>query len=240
MKSPVITLSVVSHRQAGLAARLLEDLVALRRDDLEVIYTANVPEAVPVETAAPFVTLVRNEAPQGFARNHNAAFARARGAYFCVVNPDIRMEQDPFPVLLGLLEAIPRTAAVAPAIVEADSRPADHARRFPTLLSLAAKALRRGHRLEYGSPQEPYAPDWIAGMFMLFRSSTFREVGGFDERYFLYYEDVDICWRLRRAGYDVRVCPFVRAIHHAQRASRRQLRYMVWHAQSMLRYFRTR
>jgi GT2 family glycosyltransferase len=77
-------------------------------------------------------------------------------------------------------------------------------------------------------------------MFMLFRSAAFRKVGGFDERYFLYYEDVDLCARLRRAGYDIRVEAAVRVVHDARRDSRRSVRYMAWHLSSILRYFLTR
>ena len=74
-------------------------------------------------------------------------------------------------------------------------------------------------------------------MFMMFRADTFRMIGGFDEGYFLYYEDVDLCWRLRRQGYDVALLPMVRVIHAAQRASHRDLRHLGWHVSSMLRFF---
>jgi GT2 family glycosyltransferase len=82
----------------------------------------------------------------------------------------------------------------------------------------------------------PFSPDWIAGMFMLFRSELFREVGGFDERYFLYYEDVDLCFRLRQHGYEVILVPDARAVHFAQRQSHRNLRYLLWHVRSLVRF----
>jgi len=78
--------------------------------------------------------------------------------------------------------------------------------------------------------------DWVAGMFMLFRGDAFRAVGGFDEHFFLYYEDVDICRRLGLFGLATLYVPGVTVIHDAQRESRRNLRLMRIHAASAARY----
>jgi GT2 family glycosyltransferase len=72
---------------------------------------------------------------------------------------------------------------------------------------------------------------------MLFPRQVFEQLHGFDERYFLYYEDVDMCGRLQLAGYKVAVCPQAQIVHHAQRSSHRSLKYLRWHLASMLRFF---
>ncbi len=239
MKAPLITISIVSHEQAELASLLLRDIARLGRDDLQILYTMNVPEPLPAEAADWPITVVRNASPHGFARNHNAAFRAAQAGYFCVLNPDLRIHADPFPALLSLFDE-PRVGVASPSIVDTSGRAEDHARRFPTFRSLAAKLVRADRDLDYEESGQPFSPDWIAGMFMLFRSSAFQEVGGFDERYFLYYEDIDICRRLRRSGYDIRVTPSARTTHNARRASRHNVKYMLSHARSMLRYFTTR
>jgi N-acetylglucosaminyl-diphospho-decaprenol L-rhamnosyltransferase len=77
----------------------------------------------------------------------------------------------------------------------------------------------------------------VAGMFLLFRAEAFRDVGGFDAKFHLYYEDVDICARLWKSGWKVMCDPGVTVVHEAQRASRHNFRYMRWHAASMARYF---
>jgi hypothetical protein len=79
--------------------------------------------------------------------------------------------------------------------------------------------------------------DWVAGMFMLFPRTVFAQLNGFDEDYFLYYEDVDLCGRLALAGWRVVVCPASRVVHHAQRSSHRSLTYLRWHITSMLHFF---
>ena len=84
---------------------------------------------------------------------------------------------------------------------------------------------------------EAFRPDWAAGMFMLFRSDAFRRVNGFDENYHLYYEDVDICARLRAAGLCVVVDPRAQVVHFGGRRSHREMRYLRWHLASMMRFF---
>ena len=240
MSQDRVSVSVVSHLQARLAKGLLDDLAAHCRDAVEVILTLNVEEPLPFEVAdfGYPVELLRNHSPRGFGANHNAAFRLCRRRAFCVLNPDIRFAANPFPALIEELER-DRVGVVAPCIVDTAGRTEDSARRFPTPWSLAAKALGRASTLDYEIGASPFSPDWIAGMFMLFSQEAFRAVGGFDERYFLYYEDVDICARLRAADYDVRLVPAVSAVHHARRASRSNWKHRAWHLRSIVRYLLT-
>lgn len=237
-----ISISVVSHGQVALVAHLLGDLRRVCSTRVEVLLTLNFEEHLPFALEEfPFpVRIFANAAPKGFGANHNAAFANASAPYFCVLNPDIRLEADVFPALLAELRRKRMVAAVAPGIVSPEGTPEDSARRFPTLMSILSKAVTgtRGNA-EYVNRTTPFTPDWIAGMFMLLRAEVFAELAGFDERYHLYYEDVDLCARLRRRGYEVRVLPSVRAIHAARRESHRNPRYLWWHVQSLTRFLLT-
>ena len=235
--APLITLSVVSHGQAGLVAELLHDVQAHVAGPIEVIVTLNIPERLPF--AADDYTfplrLVRNAEPKGFGANHNQAFALSSGAHFAVLNPDIRLNADPLPALLGVLGG--GIGLAAPAVRNPANEPEDSARRFPTPLAILLKALRGRRGSDYPTDQARIFPDWVAGMFMLFPRRVFADLRGFDERYFLYYEDVDFCARLRSAG--LRVCQVTECcvIHDARRQSHRSLRYLRWHLTSMLRFF---
>jgi N-acetylglucosaminyl-diphospho-decaprenol L-rhamnosyltransferase len=239
-----LTLSIVSHGHGALAHDLLRDIARLSTP-VEVLLTLNIAEVLPFEQAAfrfP-LTVLENPAPRGYGANHNAAFRHARGEYFCVLNPDLRLDADPFPELRRALEGGPnggKIGVAAPVVLSPGGEIEDSARRFPTLGSLAKKAFAAGPVLDYAVGDQPFSPDWVAGMFMLFPRAAFERAGGFDERYFLYYEDVDLCRRLRGLGYDVRVTPAARVVHDARRASRGSLRHGVWHAASLLRYFATR
>lgn len=238
---PVISISIVSHQQGALVAALLPDIAAHCTMPLEVILTLNKPETLPFDLASfPFpVKVVNNTVVKGFGANHNAAFSLAGAPYFCVLNPDIRFAQDPLPALIELL-ADQSVGVVAPLIVNPAGGIEDSARRFPTPAGIIKKACSGPSDPDYDAGEALLYPDWVAGMFMVFRAETFRAAGGFDEGYFLYYEDVDLCWRLQRRRLRAVLLPTVRATHDARRASHRNLRYLLWHSKSMLRFFAKR
>ena len=243
MTTPTIHVSVVSHGQCGITAQLLQDIQNHCRDmSLQVTVTLNIPETLcfDPDRFGFSVHLLRNIQPQGFSANHNAAFHHARQnypcRYFCVVNPDIRFSSNPFSELLDCLKDS-RVGIVAPLVLNAQGEVEDSARRFPTPLGILAKALGKAHRSDYAIDRSTAAPDWVAGMFMLIPVETYHRIGGFDERYFLYYEDVDLCARLRLAGYNVRLCPAAQVVHEARRQSHREWRYLKWHVTSALRFF---
>lgn len=233
-----VCLSLVSHGQAALGNQLLQDLAPLHALQ-RLIVTSNVPEAAQWAPSQPPALHLHNPQPLGFAANHNQAFGHCNESFFCVANPDIRLPQDPFPNLLARFDD-PKVGLVVPLVRSPAGALEDSVRHFPTPISLIQKALGGpdgSYALDALGPAAPVHVDWAAGMFQLFRAAAFRDVGGFDDKFHLYYEDVDICARLWKAGWKVVLSPDVTVVHAAQRASRRQPRYMAWHAGSMLRYF---
>lgn len=232
-----ISFSIVSHGQARLIAPLLNDLAKLPQKTFEVIITINIPEDEKLYQEHPFpIRIIRNPTPKGFGGNHNAAFAEASGSFFAVVNPDIRIECLDLSELLMPFQN-ENIAAVAPIVLSGEGKIEDSARRFPTFLRFVKRVILRKRISDYQLQKIPFAVDWVAGMFIVFRPEAYREINGFDEhRFFMYLEDADICHRLHNNGWGVLVNPFVSVIHMAQRASRRSLRHMRWHVVSALRY----
>ena len=234
----MISVSIVSHGQGALVRDLLADLDAHCADAVEVLLTVNVPESLPFDPAGfrfP-VRVLNNREAKGFGANHNAAFRTSQTDLFCVLNPDIRLRANPFGELAERLRD-PAVGVAAPLVRSPAGGIEDSARRVPTPVSILRKALLGRRGPDYAIGTGDLHPDWVAGMFMLFRRETFAAVGGFDERYFLYYEDVDLCLRLARAGKRVVYCPAVEAIHDARRESHRSLRHLRFHLASMLRFF---
>jgi len=234
-----ISISVVSHAQIYLIESLLHDIEEHCKNlSLELIITLNLEEILPF-SVADFsfpIRIIRNPKPLGFAANHNQAFSYALGQFFCVMNPDIRLNDDSFPPLLSCLQDS-SVGIVAPAVLDEDGKIEDSARYFPTPFKILRKAFGKCKGSDYPIKDRTFFPDWVGGMFMVFRSETFKKLGGFDPRYFLYYEDVDLCARLRLHDYEVVVCPQSKVIHQAQRSSHRNFRYMCWHLKSMMRFF---
>lgn len=236
-----ITLSVVSHGQNALVNQLLEDVRRTCADRVALVLTQNLPDPVALDTArfAGPVEVIENDVRKGFGANHNAAFAHCRTPFFCACNPDIRLPADPFPPLVEALER-PRAAVAGPLVRNPAGAVEDSVRRFPSVASLVAKLFADRRQPDYPVDRGALEVDWIAGMFMLFRADAYRAARGFDEAYFLYYEDVDICHRLQRRGAVVVFEPRAQVIHDARRASRRNARLALHHLASTLRFLSRR
>jgi N-acetylglucosaminyl-diphospho-decaprenol L-rhamnosyltransferase len=240
LTSPWVTISIVSHGDADKIASLLEDLNSHERiTRFQIILTDNLGTNLPAfdDFSEASIHVIRNQRPCGFACNHNRAFQLANADYFCVLNPDVLFHESVFDHLITLLEK-GITDLVAPLIVDSSGILQDSFRRLPTPLDIL-KRRWPGYRF---SPIPPSAngrirPDWLAGMFLLMKSETYRKLDGFDESYHMYYEDVDLCTRARLAGLRLLVDTGVSIQHDAQRESRKNLRYLLWHVQSAFRFY---
>lgn len=231
----MIAVSVVSHGHGEMVQRLVNQLLACPEVS-HVIVTFDIPEPTDL-VSSDRLEIIGNSRCKGFGANHNAAFLRCRESFWCVLNPDIELMGNPFPALLDSLKA-DKVGLVAPIIRTPEGKIEDSVRHFPTLTSLALKAFGRDvSRYEIKVGVEELFPEWVAGMFMLFRTDAFAALGGFDEGYFLYYEDVDICVRFWKTGFKVVSCPKASAIHDARRTSHSDWRHRRWHMWSMARYF---
>ena len=233
---PTVTVSVVSHGHGDQVMQLLGTLHALCTQHVgHVVLTINVPEPTLLEQVQALqwgfrLSVVQNLQPKGFGANHNAAFGYGTLDYFCVLNPDIDFAANPFVDLLHKL-ADPLVGCSFPVQVDVNGCLQDHARSVPSPLALLERYNPFG-RARQARPQT--SPDWINGAFMLFRADVFRPIGGFDERYFMYCEDVDICLRLQLAGYGLSRSD-VHVTHAAHRSSRVNLKHLAWHVVSLLR-----
>lgn len=233
---PRITVSIVSHGQGDLLKPLLVQLkVASSALPMHVIITLNVQEAAPaIEPCDGFeLTWIINNAPQGFAENHNAAFRYCRTPHYCVLNPDVRINNGS---LAPLIDCVVRRPGVAgPRVVSPCGSIEDNARQVPSPARLFSRWWHKKFQVDYSPAYGEQQVDWLAGMCLVFDSDTYRMVGGFDERYRLYCEDVDICLKIHLCGRFVTWVQEAEIIHDAQRASHRWWRYRAWHVGSLAR-----
>ena len=237
-----LTLSIVSHGHGVLLRDLLADLNRISgRQALNVILTLNVPESQPEEGEYPGlkILVIKNKIPRGFGANHNTAFSQCTSRWFAVLNPDLRINADVFTPLISVIASDTASGVITPRIVNSEGAQEDHVRANLTPASLWRRHV--GKRREQppttvaGTSRRPGPFFWVAGLFMLFRADAFRQVGGFDERFFLYCEDFDVCARLYNENYSIMIAPQVHAIHDAQRGSHRSARYLRWHLTSLLK-----
>jgi N-acetylglucosaminyl-diphospho-decaprenol L-rhamnosyltransferase len=235
--SPILSISIVSHGQSNLLEALLDDLGGISFTDFEVIITINTPETeLPYGIYKYPTKIIRNTTPKGYGDNHNNAFMVADGRFFAVLNPDIRLGNINIIDLLNVFNS-PQIGLVAPQVISESGLIQDSARKFPTFLGLVSRVFSWSHYLDYPSRTLPFEVDWVGGMFMIFPVEVFREINGFDaRRFYMYMEDVDICNRLRVSSWKVIYCPSMQVIHHAQRSSHRNIKYLWWHIRSAVRY----
>lgn len=234
-----VTISIVSHNHGPLVKTLLDQLCLCHDHIARIIVTFNVREKVKIkEDNYPFeVYSIYNDNPKGFGANHNQAFNYCDTEYFCVMNPDISVNEDPFLPLLPHIKNH-NIAIIAPLIVNINGMVEHSARYFPTPWGLIKKVFgcydgvypRR-------DKQSLELPDWIAGMFMLIDSKSYAKLSGFDEAFFLYYEDVDLCARAWKKGMVVALCQDVSVVHDARRSSHRNFKFFKWHVKSAARFF---
>lgn len=234
VRTGYITVSIVSHGHGSMVQQLVEHLLNFT-EVKQILLTFNLPEDLNIPTDHR-IELVYNKTPKGFASNHNSAFELSTQEFFCPLNPDVKLIHNPFPSLLDAIHGFD-VGMVAPLVETTNGVQEDSWRKFPTFSTIALKLLG-GNDGRYTAPLDNhnFNIDWAAGMFMLFPCDVFRQLGGFDEEFFLYYEDVDISARLWKHGYRLLACPSAVVVHDARRDSRRKLSHLRWHLISMIRY----
>lgn len=235
LTSSEVTVSVVSHGHGAQLMQLMYRLEVLGHPHVgDVLLTLNVPEPDLLAELNSRkwnlrLTIVQNAEPKGFGANHNAAFEYCRSEYFCVINPDIEFTGDPFSHLVEALSAA-GVGLAYPSQVDGENALLDFERELVSPLAIAQR-----HLLGQRYQPQPHKPvHWVSGAFMVFKSSVFRELGGFDERYFMYCEDVDICLRMQLAGYSLAHAD-AKVIHHTRRSTLKSPGHLAWHVRSLLR-----
>lgn len=230
----MIAASIVSHGHGHMVERIVERLLTFEMVSTIVI-TKNISEDLIFPNSTKII-IIENAYPKGYSENHNYSFSQISENYFCVLNPDIDFFDDPFPILLNNLKKF-NAALIAPLIINSSGELEDSVRYFPTIKSLFLKLFFKiSGAYDINFKTKNFYPEWVAGMFMLFESKNYLKVNGFDEKYFLYYEDVDICVRLWNHGYKILFCPSVIVVHDARRSSRSNSTFFRWHINSLIRY----
>ena len=229
----MITISIVSHGHMAFLRKLVPDLLSVSEVS-RVIVTLNISESLEFHVDER-VTLLVNPSPLGFAENHNRAFGYCETPYFCVLNPDVNILESPFERLIEVLSIVDAGIG-CPTVCSETGEIEDSCRSFPTLGSLLGKVFG----IRSSSPRDParlyYPVPWCAGMCMVFKSQVFESLRGFDEGFYLYYEDVDICARAWLQQAAVVLIPSAFIVHDAQRDSHRKVKYFIWHCMSISRY----
>jgi N-acetylglucosaminyl-diphospho-decaprenol L-rhamnosyltransferase len=242
----MISAIVVSH---GHASELTESLPALAQQVDEILVIANVPGSAPPDAHG--ARLVENARPLGYAANLNRGIAETTGELVLVNNPDAVPQPGSVAALAAFMEAHPRCGIGGPQLVDPDGTWQPSRRRFPTVagtllrrtplrLLFSPLERQRAHYHLDERPTEPVEADWMLGGSLLLRRAMLDELGGYDPGFRMYGEEIDLCYRAARAGWERWYVPEALVRHRWDALSDRKLftRRTLWHWRSVLRFAR--
>lgn len=195
----------------------------------------------------PTVNLVWNSRNTGYARACNKGIGLSREPYIMILNSDVVLHPDTVARLVEFLDRDSRAGVAGPRILNIDGSPQYSCRRFPSLtesfvhafvgLFSAENPYSTSYKMTDMDRNTETAVDWVSGAFMMLRRDALSETGLFDEKYFMYVEDVDLCWRIWQAGWTVNYVPRATAVHHIGMSGHLVPTRMVFHHhRSMLRF----
>jgi N-acetylglucosaminyl-diphospho-decaprenol L-rhamnosyltransferase len=241
--------AVVVNHEAGDA--LLECVASLRAEgvaDVTVVDNASSDHSTEsLVSVDAEVRLVQTGTNRGYGAAANRGIDVSELEFVLVSNSDVSVHSGALSALVEVLAADPTLAVAGPRILESDGTRYPSARRFPSLGDAAGHALlgdlvptnrfTRRYRLDYVDVEDVTDVDWVSGACFLARRRALEELHGFDESYFMYAEDTDLCWRARRAGWGVVFVPGA-VVTHLQGVStaRRPYRMLVAHHASVFRF----
>lgn len=183
----------------------------------------------------------------GFASGHNTVLKRLsdeNSDFHLILNPDVEFDPAIFEALISELQKGENLSMIAPKILFPDQSLQYTARRFPKLSELFYRFLKISNaftqKQEYRDSDftTSFDPDFVHGSFMLFKTEYFLELKGFDERYFMYMEDVDICRRIDGLGKKKRYFPAVTIQHEFRKGSSKQMKLFLFHLSSVIKYYK--
>lgn len=234
-----ILISIVSHGQGFLIKQLFEDLNKIKVHEsieLSVVLTLNKKEDESFLQSLEKIPLkvIHNKSQKGFGENHNQAFLKSKCDYFLILNPDVRIGSINFQKLIAHAD---KNSLVSVKVLNSRNEIENSFRDFPTIKGTIKRLFTKPKLKRSSEEKMLFHTDWVAGMFIFTSACLFKDLNGFDQDYFMYYEDVDLCFRAKKKSYEC-IVDFSQHIYHdAQRESHQNVKYLFWHLSSMFRFF---
>ena len=204
----------------------------------------------PKQDSSPEIRLITNKENLGFAKAVNQGLKIAQGEYILLLNPDTKIKQRDLSKCLGFLEKNSQIGILGCQLVNSDNSLQGSFGNFPSLMTeffqatFLCKFFPFGRWIPFGFLSKRlfnkfHFVDWVGGGFMLFRKEVLDKIGGLDEKFFMYFEDVDFCKRAKQAGWKIIYWPEVKILHHHMQSAKKDLALAWWQeAESLIYYFK--
>ena len=233
-----LAIVVVSHNTRELLRRCLDSLLASLNGDthfaMTIVVVDNESRDGTVEMVRadfPAVRLIALDVNRGFAGANNIALRSVNASHVLLLNPDTEVLGDALGALVRFMNGNPRVGVAGGRLLNPDLTFQHSCFRFPTLAMTFLDFFPINHRLtesrvngryRRSAYSKPFSIDHPLGACMIVRREVIEQVGAFDEGFFMYCEEVDWCFRIRQAGWDIRYCPTAQIIHHVAASTRQQ------------------
>ncbi len=247
---PAVSASIVVYGGAPDAVAAAKSLLAHTSLPLEVYLVDNAsPDGALAKMRAAGLPENVHILPlgenRGYGAGHNAVLPLVCSKYHAVVNPDVLLSSDAIAAMAAYMDAHPDVAITTPRLLNTDGTEQHIAKRRPALLALVARQTgfpflekyNRHYLMLDEDLTKPTDVEFCSGSFFLMRTDVFKDIGGFDEGYFMYVEDADITQKALQKGRAV-FLPGAAVTHAWRRAAHRDRRHFWWQVKSMARYFR--
>lgn len=181
----------------------------------------------------------------GFGSGNNKVLSKIKtlSKYHLILNPDVIFNKDIIEILIAELKKHKNVSMIAPKVLYTNGKPQHTVRKYPSFFDLFIRKLKilkkRIHIQEYRNKDlsKPFFPDCIHGCFQLYKTADFVALNGFDERYFLYMEDIDICKKIDTTGKKKLYYPTVSITHVLKQGSSKKFKLFCYHLSSAVKYF---
>jgi hypothetical protein len=214
-----LSVSIVNANSHDALLECLKSMEGSLTDevDVEIVVLDNASDdrsADAVRKCFPQVRLIEQASREGFGVNQNRVIRATRGRYAYLVNPDTFSDDWGFARLVAELDDHPRVAALGPRLVYPNGEQQESAWRFPTpFASVLGLATLGRVGIEQSVGELPRSVDWLMGSALVLRREALDDVGLFDESFFMYFEETDLCLRLRKAGWELQYFPALTVVH---------------------------
>jgi GT2 family glycosyltransferase len=259
---PEVSIIIVSFNTREILRQCLDSVLAdshgITTEILVVDNASNDGSPEMIEQHFPEITLIRSPINLGFGEGNNVALRQARGRYIVLLNSDAFFVPGALPRAIHHMDANPTVGLGGCRLIGRDGVSQPSSRSFHTILGDAIVLTGLAHKFPksrfFGSfdrtwadEKQPACVDWVPGAFTILRPDALQKVGHFDPAFFLYYEEVDLCRRMKQAGYHVWYWPDIEVIHIGGESSRqlktlefssRAAQVVLWRMRSTLLYYR--
>ncbi len=246
-----VSAAIVSYNNIDKILVTIASILAQTKDvDLTLYISDNNSEdntAGIIMEKFPQVTVLKNEKNGGFGFGHNKLLNIIDSKYHVIINPDIILKEDSISRLVEIMESDSSVVMATPRILNEDGTEQFLPKRNPQLKYLLGgrleklgerfKRLRAEYTMRDISYSSPFEIEFCTGCFFVIRTDVFKKIGGFDDKFFMYFEDADITRRAKQNGRVV-FYPQVSVTHLWERASSKKLKYLIIQINSMMKYFK--